>query len=116
MADIDSPQKALLFSSITGADAVMIGRAAQGQTPGSSCDQHTPENRRDFSRPRRWIGSERSAAHGAGAAMPFYGDHQGGRIASQACPVGTASTLPGAEDFRRRFNRLECAEEQAPEH
>lgn len=108
--DIDSPQKALAVLRHTGADAVMIGRAAQG---------------------RPWIFNEISHFLKTGELLPvpslnwqqailqehlqalhaFYGEHQGLRIARKH--VGWyLQTLPGAEDFRRRFNRLECPEQQ----
>ncbi len=108
--DIDSPQKALAVLQHTGADAVMIGRAAQG---------------------RPWIFNEISYFLKTGELLPaptldwqqsilqehlqalhaFYGEHQGVRIARKH--VGWyLQTLPGAEDFRRRFNQLECAEQQ----
>ncbi|WOD12267.1 tRNA dihydrouridine synthase DusB [Pseudomonas sp. NyZ704] len=108
--DIDSPQKALAVLQHTGADAVMIGRAAQG---------------------RPWIFNEISHFLKTGELLPaptldwqqsilqehlqalhtFYGEHQGVRIARKH--VGWyLQTLPGAEDFRRRFNQLECPEQQ----
>ncbi|KAA0694829.1 tRNA dihydrouridine synthase DusB [Halopseudomonas laoshanensis] len=108
--DIDSPQKALAVLQHTGADAVMIGRAAQG---------------------RPWIFNEISHFLKTGELLPaptldwqqsilqehlqalhtFYGEHQGVRIARKH--VGWyLQTLPGAEDFRRRFNQLECSEQQ----
>ncbi|MBQ0744045.1 MAG: tRNA dihydrouridine synthase DusB [Pseudomonas sp.] len=108
--DIDSPQKALAVLQHTGADAVMIGRAAQG---------------------RPWIFNEISHFLKTGEFLPaptldwqqsilqehlqalhtFYGEHQGVRIARKH--VGWyLQTLPGAEDFRRRFNQLECPEQQ----
>ncbi|WP_022961347.1 tRNA dihydrouridine synthase DusB [Halopseudomonas pelagia] len=108
--DIDSPQKALAVLKHTGADAVMIGRAAQG---------------------RPWIFNEINHFLKTGELLPapaldwqrdilqdhlqalhtFYGEHQGLRIARKH--VGWyLQTLPGAEDFRRQFNRLECPERQ----
>ena len=108
--DIDSPEKASAVLRHTGADAVMIGRAAQG---------------------RPWIFNEINhyLAHGELLDAPplmwqqstlldhldglhrFYGEHQGVRIARKH--VGWyLQTLPGAEDFRRNFNRVECPAQQ----
>lgn len=107
--DITSPDKARQVLEHTGADAVMIGRAAQG---------------------RPWIFQEIDyhLRHGTYLPSPelpwqrdillehldglhaFYGA-QGVRIARKH--VGWyLQTMPGAEDFRRTFNRIDCAEQQ----
>ncbi|MCJ8170169.1 tRNA dihydrouridine synthase DusB [Atopomonas sediminilitoris] len=108
--DIDSPEKARAVLDHTGADAVMIGRAAQG---------------------RPWIFREIAhyLAHGERLAAPsleeirslllehlaalhrFYGLTMGARIARKH--VGWyLATLPGAETFRRQFNQLEDSNAQ----
>ena len=108
--DIDSPEKAREVLEQTGADAVMIGRAAQR---------------------RPWIFREieHYLRHGAKLVDPglawqqtlllthldalheFYGEQQGVRIARKH--VGwQLEALPGAEEFRRTFNRLDCARQQ----
>mgnify|MGYP003631064413 FL=1 len=108
--DIDSPQKALAVLKHTGADAVMIGRAAQGRPWIFNEINHFLKTGEILPAPaldwqRNVLQEHVQALHA------FYGDHQGGRIARKH--VGWyLHTLPGAEDFRRRFNRLECAEEQ----
>ncbi|WP_372240212.1 tRNA dihydrouridine synthase DusB [Pseudomonas sp. gcc21] len=108
--DIDSPVKARQVLDYTGADAVMIGRAAQG---------------------RPWIFREIDYYLRHGACLPapelrwqrdimlehldglhaFYGSEQGVRIARKH--VGWyLQTMPGAEEFRRTFNRIDCAVQQ----
>ncbi len=108
--DIDSPQKARQVLDYTGADAVMIGRAAQR---------------------RPWIFREieHYLCHGELLADPglnwqcalllehldallaFYGPEQGARIARKHV-AWQLQSLPDADDFRRRFNRLDCGLEQ----
>jgi tRNA-dihydrouridine synthase B len=108
--DIDSPQKARTVLDATGADALLIGRAAQG---------------------RPWIFREIAhyLATGELLAAPtlqevecillehlaalhaFYGEVMGVRIARKH--VGWyLATLPGAQEFRAGFNRLETTDAQ----
>ena len=103
--DIDSPAKAAEVLRLTGADALMIGRAAQG---------------------RPWIFRELShfLAHGTLLAAPrvreaqlwltehlhdhygLYGEFTGVRSARKH--IGWAvKALPGGEDFRARMNLLD---------
>ncbi|TVP87799.1 MAG: tRNA dihydrouridine synthase DusB [Pseudomonadaceae bacterium] len=108
--DIDSPEKARHVLDYTGADAVMIGRAAQGRpwllgqiahylTQGTLLAEPSLNNQRDI-----LLGHIR-------ALHAFYGDLQGVRIARKH--VGWyLKTLPGAEPFRTIFNRIECPKEQ----
>ncbi|HXE22981.1 MAG TPA: tRNA dihydrouridine synthase DusB [Rhodoferax sp.] len=109
--DITSPEKARAVLAYTGADAIMIGRAAQG---------------------RPWI--FREIAHffatGERLAPPLvaearrlllehlqdhyalYGEFSGVRTARKH--IGWyVRALPGGEAFRARMNLLECCEEQA---
>ncbi|UUD62800.1 tRNA dihydrouridine synthase DusB [Pseudomonas seleniipraecipitans] len=108
--DIDSPEKAAHVLAATGADGLLIGRAAQG---------------------RPWIFREiehylRTGAHCPAPALTeierillehlaalhvFYGDVMGVRIARKH--VGWyLATLPGAREFRAEFNRLDSQEAQ----
>lgn len=108
--DIDSPQKAQEVLQYTGANAVMIGRAAQG---------------------RPWIFREidhylRTGEHLGEPSLPevrdilcghlrelyrFYGAFMGPRIARKHVSW-YLKTLTGNEPFRLQFNRIEDAEEQ----
>ncbi|RJG13290.1 tRNA dihydrouridine synthase DusB [Pseudomonas cavernicola] len=108
--DIDSPEKAQHVLAATGADALLIGRAAQG---------------------RPWIFREIEHYLRTGVKLPaptlheverillehlaelhsFYGDVMGVRIARKH--VGWyLATLPGAREFRAQFNRLENTDVQ----
>ncbi len=108
--DIDSPQKALAVLRATGADALLIGRAAQG---------------------RPWIFREMAYYLATGELLPppglieirdillghlqalheFYGEHQGVRIARKH--LGWyAKDRPENVNFRAVVNRAESAAEQ----
>jgi len=108
--DIDTPQKAREVLAATGADAVMIGRAAQG---------------------RPWI--FREVAHflatGTELAPPLVAEvkrllldhlHEHYGLYGELTGVRTARkhigwyvrSLPGGEDFRKRMNLLESCEAQ----
>jgi tRNA-dihydrouridine synthase B len=108
--DIDSPEKAREVLACTGADAVMIGRAAQG---------------------RPWIFREIGHFLKTGERLPaprvdeihrlivehlidhyaFYGETDGVRIARKHLGWYT-SKLVGGEAFRARINRLESSADQ----
>jgi tRNA-dihydrouridine synthase B len=110
--DIDTPQKALAVLQKTGADAVMIGRAAQG---------------------RPWIFREIDHFLRTGSLLPpplvaevrqlmaqhlqahygFYGDYLGVRTARKH--IGWyVRDLEGGETFRQQMNRIEdCAAQLA---
>ncbi len=108
--DIDSPQKAQQVFDYTGADAVMIGRAAQGRpwlfreinhflVHGSELDAPSTEDIRE------WLSDHLSALYA------FYGEYSGVRVARKH--IGWyIRTLDGAETFRRHMNALESADEQ----
>jgi tRNA-dihydrouridine synthase B len=108
--DIDSPEKAKRILDETRADAIMIGRAAQG---------------------RPWIFREINHYLTTGERLPppslsevchilvdhldelhaFYGDEAGVRIARKHV-CWYARELAGSGAFRQEFNRLETASEQ----
>ncbi|MDD5333002.1 MAG: tRNA dihydrouridine synthase DusB [Rhodoferax sp.] len=108
--DIDSPEKARAVLAVTGADALMVGRAAQG---------------------RPWIFREIAhfLATGSHLAPPLvaevkhlaldhlqdhyalYGEFLGVRSARKH--IGWyVKTLPGGEDFRQRMNSIEDCDQQ----
>jgi tRNA-dihydrouridine synthase B len=108
--DIDSPEKARFVLDYTGADAVMIGRAAQG---------------------RPWIFREIGHFLATGTHLPppevaeirdvliehlndlyaFYGKERGSRVARKHIAWYTKG-LRNSASFRSRMNTLETAEEQ----
>ncbi len=108
--DIDSPQKAAQVLQITGADAVMIGRGAQG---------------------RPWIFREIAHYLATGVILPapapaevagillthvaalhaFYGESQGVRIARKHL-AWYCEDHPHSQTFREQVNRAECATRQ----
>ncbi|MBV8503611.1 MAG: tRNA dihydrouridine synthase DusB [Paucibacter sp.] len=108
--DVDSPQKAREVLTLTGADALMVGRAAQG---------------------RPWIFAEIAHYLATGEALPpprvldalewltehlhdhysLYGELTGMRTARKH--IGWAvRELPGGEEFRRQMNQLESTAAQ----
>ncbi len=108
--DIDSPRKARRVLDYTGADAVMIGRAAQGRpwlfqeineflTYGRLRRSPSPGEIRDL-----------LAAH-LTDLYAFYGEYSGVRVARKH--IGWyVRTLERGERFRRHMNGLESAREQ----
>ncbi|OGT88551.1 MAG: tRNA dihydrouridine synthase DusB [Gammaproteobacteria bacterium RIFOXYA12_FULL_61_12] len=108
--DIDSPEKAQSVMAFTGADGLMIGRAAQG---------------------RPWIFREISQYLATGARLPppspewirdlllehhalmldFHGERQGVRIARKHI-AWYSKTFPGGNHFRGRINQSESICEQ----
>lgn len=108
--DIDSPEKARQVLEVTGADALMVGRAAQG---------------------RPWIFREIAyyLRHGHHAPPPavaeirtvlsghvrelhmFYGEFLGMRVARKHVAWYTAGLAGGAQ-LRQEFNRIESAQAQ----
>ncbi|HEX4910332.1 MAG TPA: tRNA dihydrouridine synthase DusB [Permianibacter sp.] len=108
--DIDSPAKAKWVFEQTGVDAVMIGRAAQGNPwifreiqyyleHGSLLAPPTPEEVHEV--------MDRHLAQ----LHAFYGEYMGLRIARKH--VGWyVDERPGGETFRARFNAIENAAEQ----
>lgn len=108
--DITSPDKAKAVLKLTGADAVMIGRAAQGRPwifreidhflrTGDYLPPPTVEEVKSLM-------DEHLRAHYA-----FYGEYLGVRTARKH--IGWyMHDLPGGEAFRRRMNKLESCEAQ----
>ena len=108
--DIDSPHKARAVLDATGADAVMIGRAAQGRPWIFREIDHYLRTGERLPAPGHAEVESILLEHLA-ALHAFYGPEQGVRIARKH--VGWyLATLPGAQAFRADFNRLDCPEAQ----
>ncbi len=108
--DIDSPGKAREVLAKTGADALMIGRAAQGRpwifreiAHFLATGEHLPAP--EVAQAKRWL-VEHLHDH-----YSLYGELTGVRSARKH--IGWAVRgLPGGEDFRSAMNRLESSGEQ----
>ncbi len=111
--DIDTPEKARQVLEQTGADAVMIGRAAQ-RRPWIFREiehylryaEHLPAPGLDW--------QQGVLLEHLDALHSFYGTTQGVRIARKHV-AWQLETLPGAGEFRRQFNQLDCAQLQHQE-
>ena len=108
--DIDSPRKARQVLDYTGADAVMIGRAAQGRPwifreidhylrTGETLAPPSTEEMRDLL-------LEHLDDH-----YRFYGEHTGVRSARKHISW-YIDGLPGADAFRDRMNRIDNTRDQ----
>lgn len=108
--DITSPEKARAVLAYTGADAVMVGRAAQGRpwifreiTHFLQSGEHLPP---PLVSEVAHLMDQHLRAHYA-----FYGDYLGVRTARKH--IGWyVQDLPGGEDFRQQMNRLQTCAEQ----
>jgi len=108
--DITTPQKAWDVLQQTGADAVMIGRAAQGRPWIFREIDHFLRTGTHLPAPDLALQQSILSEHLA-ALHQFYGAEHGARIARKH--VGWyLQTLPGASEFRRSFNALTCADQQ----
>ena len=110
--DIDSPQKARQVLEHTAADGLLIGRAAQGRpwifreiAHYLSTGEYLPAP--DLAEIETILQRHVTALH------EFYGDVMGVRIARKHVSWYLA-TLPGASEFRSRFNALD--DQQAQTH
>ncbi|MBC7415248.1 MAG: tRNA dihydrouridine synthase DusB [Herminiimonas sp.] len=110
--DITSPEKARMVLAVTGADAVMIGRAAQGRPWICREIDHFLRTGTHLAAPRvaevRALMDEHLQAHYA-----FYGEFLGVRTARKH--IGWyVRDLAGGEAFRQRMNLLEdCGQQLA---
>ena len=108
--DIDSPEKARQVLDHTGADAVMIGRAAQRRPWIFREIDHYLRHGEHLPAPGLTWQQSLLLTH-LEALQEFYGLEQGVRIARKH--VGwQLQSLPGAEEFRRHFNRMDCGVQQ----
>jgi tRNA-dihydrouridine synthase B len=108
--DIDSPEKAREVLSRTGADAIMIGRAAQGRPWIFREIEHYLASGKHLPAP------EVGEIHGVmiqhlHALYALYGEHCGVRIARKHIGWYT-SELAGGSTFRQVMNRLETTHQQ----
>ncbi|MFC7518892.1 tRNA dihydrouridine synthase DusB [Herbaspirillum sp. GCM10030257] len=108
--DITTPEKAKQVLALTGADAVMVGRAAQGRPWIFREIVHYLETGTYLPAPQvaevRQLMNEHLRAHYA-----FYGDFMGLRTARKH--IGWyVHDLAGGEEFRQRMNRMESCDEQ----
>jgi tRNA-dihydrouridine synthase B len=108
--DIDGPEKARAVLRRTGADALMIGRAAQGR----------PWIFREIGHFLRYgVRAQPPSAEEIRRALvehvaelhAFYGEFQGLRVARKHVSWYMAG-LSGGGEFRQQFNRLESAQSQ----
>ena len=108
--DIDSPEKARDVLAITGADAIMIGRAAQGRPWIFREIAHFLDTGEHLAAPevmqaKTWLLEHLDDHYG------LYGEFAGVRSARKH--IGWAVRgLPGGEAFRARMNVLESCETQ----
>lgn len=103
--DIDSPAKARQVLALTGADGVMVGRAARGRPwlPGrlaGALEQGVVPRPPALAEQREIVLSHLAALH------DFYPGIQGVRVARKHIKWYT-NTLAGGADFTRRVNRIE---------
>jgi tRNA-dihydrouridine synthase B len=109
--DIDSPEKAKAVLAATGADGLLIGRAAQGRPWIFREIDHFLRTGQTLAAPSLFE-VERILLEHMAALHLFYGDVMGVRIARKH--VGWyLATLPGAREFRAQFNRLDSTDAQS---
>ncbi|MFC3626704.1 tRNA dihydrouridine synthase DusB [Vogesella amnigena] len=108
--DIDSPQKAKYVLEYTGADAIMIGRAAQGRPWIFREIQHYLDSGEILPPPRIAEIAVVMQAH-LTELYDFYGEYSGCRIARKHIAWYTKG-LRGSNDFRQAMYRLESTAEQ----
>jgi tRNA-dihydrouridine synthase B len=108
--DIDSPEKARRVMEYTGADGVMIGRAAQGRPWLIGDVDHYLRTGRKRAEPSREKIGQYLVAH-LSALHRFYGEILAVRIARKH--VGWyLNTGSGNDAFRRQFNTIDLASGQ----
>jgi tRNA-dihydrouridine synthase B len=108
--DIESPRKARQVLDQTGADAVMIGRAAQGRPWLFREIQHYLETGEELPPPA--VSEVAALLHEHLLELyAFYGEEQGVRIARKHIAWYTKA-LAGSASFREAVNRLDTAAAQ----
>ncbi|MGD2081614.1 MAG: tRNA dihydrouridine synthase DusB [Chromatiales bacterium] len=108
--DIQTPEQAREVLDRTGADGLMIGRAAQGRPwIFREIDYYLTLGKRLPGPASAWV--RVVLTEHLDALLSFYGEYRGVRIARRH--IGWYSrTLRGGAEFRRRLNRVESSEEQ----
>ncbi|WP_260292145.1 tRNA dihydrouridine synthase DusB [Sedimenticola hydrogenitrophicus] len=108
--DIESPEKAKKVLELTDADAIMIGRAAQGRPWIFREIDHYLKTGEKHSAPQpAWI-RDILLEH-LGNLYTFYGEFQGVRIARKHI-AWYSKTQPGGALFRQRINTTDSTEKQ----
>lgn len=108
--DIDSPERARGVLEFTGADGVMIGRAARGRPWIFREIDHFLRTGTPLPKPApRWI--ESVLLEHLNSLYDFYGERHGVRIARKHI-AWYSKSHPNRVDFRRAINAVESAEEQ----
>ncbi len=108
--DVDSPEKALAVLEATGADAVMVGRAAQGRPWIFREIEHFLATGKHLAAPAPDEVARIMLGH-LENLYSFYGEFSGVRVARKHISW-YLKTLPGAAGFRERVLRAETALEQ----
>ncbi|WP_370259525.1 tRNA dihydrouridine synthase DusB [Idiomarina sp.] len=108
--DITSPEQAAHVLKYTGADAIMIGRGAQGNPWIFKQIQHFLEHGEHLQAPPLEEVAHTVVEH-VKALHQFYGEYKGVRIARKH--VGWyLNERPNGREFRQAFNGIEEAEQQ----
>jgi tRNA-dihydrouridine synthase B len=108
--DVGTPEQAKAVLELTGADGIMVGRAAQGRPWLFREIAHYLETGKHVVAPPLTEVKAVLLEHLEGL-YELYGDEQGTRVARKH--IGwTVRGLPHAEDFRGRIVRIEVAREQ----
>jgi tRNA-dihydrouridine synthase B len=108
--DITSPEKAKYVLDHTGADAIMIGRAAQGRPWLFREIEHFLDTGTHLLSPKV-DEIQRVLVEHMVDLYEFYGEHTGLRVARKHISWYTKG-LPGSAVFRHRMNQLESVDEQ----
>jgi len=108
--DITTPEKAKFVLEHTGADAVMIGRAAQGRPWLFREIAHYIETGAHLAPPQAEEVRDVLTGH-MHELYAFYGEHTGLRVARKHISWYTKG-LAGSAQFRHRMNQLESIVEQ----
>ncbi|MCP4995898.1 MAG: tRNA dihydrouridine synthase DusB [Gammaproteobacteria bacterium] len=108
--DIETPEKAKQVLDYTGADGIMVGRAAQGRPWIFSQIDHYLKTGEHLQQPEiEWV--HNLLVEHLEALYAFYGTYQGVRIARKHI-AWYSKSLTGGAQFRRTINQSDSAEKQ----